>query len=164
MLCFSSRTSNSISIWNEEASHRPALDSRLGYIKRSLVSSVGLVHHQHHSPICFLFHIKKSFYRPSCRPAKIIMQLINLLTLGFLALASVSTLPTEYESDPKTPACKLSGNIYNGAGKECQCPPGQLKKHNKGKCGYAPFSKPKCKKEEKGYCSKSKYEYCGYGT
>jgi hypothetical protein len=92
------------------------------------------------------------------------MQLINLLTLGFLALASVSALPTEYNPDPKTPACKLSGNVFNGAGKKCQCPPGQLKKPNQGKCGYPSFPKPKCEKEKKPYCAKSKYEYCAYGT
>ncbi|ERF74307.1 hypothetical protein EPUS_01994 [Endocarpon pusillum Z07020] len=89
------------------------------------------------------------------------MQIYNLLTLGFAIVASVSAMPTE--SDPKTPACKLSGEVYNGAGKECQCPPGQLKKPNKGKCGYPPFQYKKCPKDdEKPYCAKSKYEYCGY--
>lgn len=90
------------------------------------------------------------------------MQIFNLLALGFAVVASVSAMPTD--SDPKTPACKLSGMVYNGAGKECQCPPGQEKKPNKGKCGYPPFPDKKCPKDdEKLYCAKSKYEYCPYG-
>jgi hypothetical protein len=96
------------------------------------------------------------------------MQLINLLTLGFFAVASVSAMPAPTDDKdhgkPKTPACLLSGMVYNGAGKECQCPPGQLKKPNKGKCGYPSFPPKGCGKDEKPYCAKSKYEYCGYGT
>jgi hypothetical protein len=97
------------------------------------------------------------------------MQLINLLTLGFLAAAAVSALPSpgyggDGKSDGKTPACLLSGMVYNGAGKECKCPPGQAKKPNRGKCGYPAFPYPQCGYEEKPYCAKNKYEYCGYGT
>lgn len=97
------------------------------------------------------------------------MQITNLFTLAILAVAGVSAMPAAGgygggNSKPKTPACLLSGMVYNGAGKECQCPPGQLKKPNKGKCGYKAFPYPQCGYEEKPYCAKSKSEYCGYGT
>ncbi len=90
-----------------------------------------------------------------------IMHITHLLTFGFLAAATVSGLPTT--EDPKTPACLLSGNIFNGAGKECRCPPGQLKKPNRGKCGYKSFPYPKCRPDEKPYCAKSPKKYCDYG-
>lgn len=92
------------------------------------------------------------------------MQLISMLALGLLAATGVSAVPSPGKSGPKTPACLLSGQVYNGAGKECQCPPGQLKKPNRGKCGYPSYPYPKCGHEEKPYCAKNKYEYCGYGV
>jgi hypothetical protein len=91
------------------------------------------------------------------------MQLINLLTLGFLAAATVSAMPTADGGEGKTPACLLSGQVYNGAGKECKCPPGQAKKPNRGKCGYPGFPYPQCPYGEKAYCARSRNEYCGYG-
>lgn len=89
------------------------------------------------------------------------MHLTNLLTLGFLAAATVSGLPTN--ENPKTPACLLSGQVYNGADKKCQCPPGQVEKPNRGKCGYKPFPHPKCRYDEKPYCAKSPKDYFKYG-
>lgn len=91
------------------------------------------------------------------------MKLIGLFAFGFFAaIVTAMPAPTD-DKDPKTPACELSGMVYNGAGKECQCPPGQEKKPNRGKCGYKPFPQPHCGHEEKPYCSKSKHEYCHYG-
>jgi hypothetical protein len=87
-----------------------------------------------------------------------------MLALGLVAATGISALPSPGSSDPKTPACLLSGQVYNGADKECQCPPGQEAKPNRGKCGYPAYPPPKCGHEGKPYCAKGKKEYCGYGA